>query len=344
MPKISVLMPAYNSANYIAEAINSILEQTFTDFELIIINDGSTDNTHQVITSFTDARIKYYQNDGNKGLIYTRNRQISLSNSDFIAFLDSDDISDKLRLEKQYKVLINSEKLSFVSSSFFMINEKGNIINSSNYYDFIDSQLKVVSLFLNTIATSSVMLRKSHLPTEIFRKEYPVCEDYDLWTRILVYGMGRVLPEFLVSYRVYSESICKQQPQNIFDRRNKIIINQLEYYFANHYSSDESQSHLSLIEFSLKNKLEDLPDLKNWIIKLIALNQQYKHFDEQILKQVLYERVLKKFLRLQNYNYTVFQTLNQLRKILQPKLTMELRKKELAIFMFSVAKKKFIQL
>jgi len=344
MSEISVLMPAYNSANYIAEAINSILEQTFTDFELIIINDGSTDNTHQVITSFTDARIKYYQNDGNKGLTFVRNRLLSLATCNYIAFIDSDDIAHKNRLEIEYQLLKSNNNISLVSSSVVSLDEQGNYNNLGWNFDLNTSALKTNLLFLNPIVTSTVMFKKEFLPEQKFRDDYPPCEDYDLWVRMLLNTKGIVLPNFLATYRLYFNSVSKRKADDAKNNRNKVIVDQLEYYFPNNYTQEESQSHLSLVEFSLKNKLEDLPDLKNWIIKLIALNQQYKHFDEQILKQVLYERVLKKFLRLQNYNYTVFQTLNQLRKILQPKLTMELRKKELAIFMFSVAKKKFIQL
>lgn len=340
---VSVLMPAYNSAKYIDQAIQSILAQTFSNFELIIINDGSTDNTHQVISSFSDERIKYYQNNGNKGLIYTRNKLIELSNFEFIAFLDSDDLAENTRLEKQYNILLTNDTLSFVSSSFYMIDEKNKIINEDNSYSLDSKNLKVISLFLNPVATSSVMIKKSHLPKEIFRVDYPVCEDYDLWTRIMVTGKGLVLIDFLTKYRVYTESICKQQPDNIIDRRNHIVLNQLEYYFQNQYSKEEAQLHLSLVDFSLKNNIEDLPALQFWIQKLITLNKQQQHFDEQILKQVLYERVLKKYLRLSAYNFSVYQSLLVIKKLLQPKLTFELQKKEVAILAFSVLRNKFIQ-
>ncbi|MBK8352976.1 MAG: glycosyltransferase family 2 protein [Saprospirales bacterium] len=96
---VSVLMPAYNSAKYIAQSIESILNQTFKNFELIIINDGSSDNTYDIIASYSDKRIKYFQNEGNKGLIYTRNKLIELSNFEYIAFLDSDDLAENTRLE-----------------------------------------------------------------------------------------------------------------------------------------------------------------------------------------------------------------------------------------------------
>ena len=155
MPAISVLMPAYNAATYIAQAIDSILQQTFRDFELIIVNDGSTDRTEDIVLSYQDNRIRYFKNDGNKGLIYTRNKLVELSSANFIAFLDSDDLSMNTRLERQYAKFAADERLSFVSTSFYMINEYGEIVNRDNFYDLNSEELKSTFLFLNPVATSS---------------------------------------------------------------------------------------------------------------------------------------------------------------------------------------------
>lgn len=343
MPEISVLMPAYNSAKYIAQSINSILNQTFTDFELIIVNDGSTDDTHEVISSFTDLRIRYYQNDDNKGLMFVRNRLISLTTTDYIAFIDSDDIAEKNRLEVEYNLLKTNNHISLVSSSVISLDEQGNTNNNGWKFDLNTTELKTHLLFFNPIVTSTIMFKKEILPKEIFREGYPPCEDYDLWVRMLLNNKGVVLPNFLATYRLYHSSVSKRKAEDAINNRNKVIVDQLEYYFPNNYTPNDAQIHLSLVEFSLKNTTADLPLLQDWIHKLIALNKQFNHFDEQILKQVLYERILKKYLRLTTYNYTVFQSLKNIKTFLQPKLTIELRKKELAIFAFSIAKKKFIQ-
>lgn len=344
MSEISVLMPAYNAANYIAEAINSILNQTFTNFELIIVNDGSTDNSHEIISSFNDSRIKYFQNDGNKGLAFVRNKLIELSGCKYIAFLDSDDIAENNRLEVEYNFLKSNVHIALVSSSVKSLDEHGHQDFKSWKFDLNEMQLKTHLLFYNPIVTSTVMFNKDILPKEIFRDDYPPCEDYDLWTRMLQKSKGVVLPKILATYRLHKSSVSKRKADESINNKNKVILNQLEYYFINQYSKEEETLHLSLAEFSLKNKTEDLPALQKWIQKLISLNKQYQHFEEQILKQVLYERILKKFLRLQNYNYSVFQILMQFKKELQPTLTFELRKKELAIFVFSAARRKFIQI
>jgi glycosyltransferase involved in cell wall biosynthesis len=101
-PKITVFMAAYNSENYISDSIKSILDQSFSDFELLIINDGSTDLTVDIIEKFNDPRIRLVHNDKNRGLTYTRNVALTEALGEYIAILDSDDIAVKNRLELQY--------------------------------------------------------------------------------------------------------------------------------------------------------------------------------------------------------------------------------------------------
>ena len=344
MPQISVLMPAYNAEKYIEQAINSILNQTFKDFELIIVNDGSTDKTHQLISSFIDTRIKYYQNEGNKGLAFVRNRLIQLANCPFVALLDSDDIAEPNRLEVEYNFLKNQDDLDFISSSVVVQTDDGKQNLDALKFDCNSSELKINLLFFNPIVTSTVMFKKAILPTEIFREDYPPCEDYDLWVRMLLKKKGKILPTYLAIYRSYNTSVSHRKEKEARENRNKIIVNQLEYYFPNQFSKEEEQVHLSLVEFSLKNNIDDLPELQKWITKLLALNATFQHFDDTILKQVLYERILKKLLRLKQYNSSVYKTLRQFKKQLQPTISLELRKKEIAIFVFSFLHKQIISL
>src|SRR5580698_9685158 len=100
-PKVTVLMPVYNGEKYIKEALESILQQTFIDFEFLIINDGSTDNSVSIIKSFNDNRIRLIHNEKNSGLVYSLNKGIGLSNGEYIARMDCDDVSIPERLEKQ---------------------------------------------------------------------------------------------------------------------------------------------------------------------------------------------------------------------------------------------------
>jgi glycosyltransferase involved in cell wall biosynthesis len=104
VPAVSVILPAYNCEKYIAQAIESVLQQTFTDLELIIINDGSIDKTESIILSFSDPRIIYLKNEINRGLIFTLNKAIEIAQGNYIARMDADDISLPARIGKAKKI------------------------------------------------------------------------------------------------------------------------------------------------------------------------------------------------------------------------------------------------
>lgn len=118
---ISVVLPAYNVQDTIGESIDSILSQTFTDFELIIINDGSQDNTEEVIHAYSDKRIRYYRNEKNEGLIYTLNRGLDLAQGKYIARMDADDVSLPTRFEKQVKVMEESPNIVVCGTQIILL-------------------------------------------------------------------------------------------------------------------------------------------------------------------------------------------------------------------------------
>lgn len=124
-PQITVFMAAYNQADFIKQSIDSILTQSFSDFELIVVNDGSTDDTAIIVESFTDNRIRLVNNDGNKGLIYTRNRLLTLARGEYIAILDGDDIAQPDRLKLQYNFLSANPEIALCGGHATIIDENG---------------------------------------------------------------------------------------------------------------------------------------------------------------------------------------------------------------------------
>lgn len=335
MPLVSVLMPAYNTAQFIGDAIQSILSQTFSDFELIIVNDGSTDRTEDVVLSYQDNRIRYFKNDGNKGLTYTRNRLISLSSGEYIAFIDSDDLNNVRRLELQIRMLENDKSLGFVSASATTLNND-KTRGGSWKFDLTPEQLKPYFLFNNPVVTSTMTIRKSALPDVNFREGYPPCEDYDLSVRINYHHKGLVLPVSLASYRLHVNNISFLKNDTVRENINKVVSDQLRYYFNNEYSIQEEKLHVSLSDFSIHNNIADLKSLPDWLMKIRHLNSQYTIFEPNALDNVLYERVLKKFLRLSSYNLSVIKMLWEIKKHLNPTLSVTGRVKELVIFISSV--------
>jgi glycosyltransferase involved in cell wall biosynthesis len=209
-PVISVILPAYNCEAFIHKAISSVLIQSFTDFELIIINDGSTDNSESIISSFTDPRIVYQKNDGNRGLIFTLNRAIDLARGKYIARMDADDICLPERLEKQKNYLDQHENITAVAATVDFINELGEKTGVW-YLDRITvtpEQIKKVMPSENCIAHPTVMIRSEILKKLKYKSYQKNMEDYDLWLRMLNRGylIGKI-NESLLLYRAHAASV-----------------------------------------------------------------------------------------------------------------------------------------
>jgi len=201
-PKVSVVMPSYNVELYIGHAIESILQQTFKNYELIVIDDGSTDGTAEIVRSFNDSRICYFRNEINMGISYTRNKGIELSRGEYIAWLDADDIALPRRLELQVAFLDQHSNFGLCCANAQTIDCKGNLCSDPWWKDE-GLPLEWELMWGNPIAQSSVTIRRSLLndATNRYRKEKAVSEDYDLWTRL--FGQARMirLPEVLIHYR-----------------------------------------------------------------------------------------------------------------------------------------------
>ena len=213
MIKVSVLLPVYNAASTLKESINSVIEQTFSDWELIVINDGSIDNTEEIIKSYSDSRIKYVKNETNKGLIYTLNRGISLAKGKYIARMDADDICYFERFEKQVAFMDNNPDVIICGTQIEYFGTK-----SSNYKKLIfplkDMQLKEMLATSTCFAHPSVMIKKSVLDDSgiLYNMNYKNAEDYGLWVDLASYGKYANLKEVLLRYRVSDTQIS--QPSN----------------------------------------------------------------------------------------------------------------------------------
>ena len=184
---VSVIMPAYNCEKYVVEAINSVLAQTYKNWELLVLDDGSKDNTLQTIEEFSqkDSRIKALPNGKNMGVSATRNRGIELASGDWIAFLDSDDMWEPLKLEKQFEIVENkSAEFLFTGSSY--INEEG-----EPYKGIFEVPEKVTYKKLrnqNVISCSSVLVKKKYFQNIKMERD-EMHEDYAVWLRILKLGV-----------------------------------------------------------------------------------------------------------------------------------------------------------
>ena len=224
MPKVSVLMPVYNTKEeYLREAIESILNQTFTDFEFVIINDGSTnENIEKVIKSYNDKRIRYFNQD-NHGLIYTLNKGIELCKGEYIARMDSDDISLPKRLEKQVKYLDSNSSVGVIGSwiNCFPQGKVVKLISQPKYFNLLQG---------NCFAHPSLMIRKSVLKQFNFRYgNYIHAEDYELWSRMIRYTEFCNIQEVLLNYRCHNEQISVEFSDIQAKTAKKIKQNMLDF-------------------------------------------------------------------------------------------------------------------
>lgn len=208
-PKISVLLPVYNGEKYIETAIKSILDQSLSDFELIIINDGSTDNTSTLLQEYAiiDSRIKVITNDCNKGIVHSLNSGLAISCGEYIARQDADDISFDERLEKQMSCMDDHDDVGVLGTWSESIDNDGvtSIISRPPAQSFL---IKWSLLFGNCMIHSSVLIRRSILKQLGGYDEKQIfAEDYDLWSRVSFEYRLLNLPEILVKHRLHSNRV-----------------------------------------------------------------------------------------------------------------------------------------
>ena len=189
MPKVSVIIPTYNRAEFLRSAIESALKQTFTDIEIIVSDDKSTDHTQEVVESFKDNRIKYVRNEGIKGPSATRNTAISASKGEYIAFLDDDDewIPDKL--QKQVELLDHSQPniCGVYSNRLFIDKMSGNVLSDNPGTEQLQGNLLYQLIIKSPIHTSTVVVRKRCLDKiGLFDETISYMEDRDLWIRLSI--------------------------------------------------------------------------------------------------------------------------------------------------------------
>ncbi len=228
MPKISVIMSVYNGDKYLREAVESILNQTYKDFEFIIINDGSTDDSLGILKNFQieDSRIKFVSRE-NKGLIESLNEGVKVAQGEYIVRIDADDVSLPERLQKQLKYVIDND-LAVCGTWAEGIDENGDKIYNMDYPP-VAGKVRSFTLLHNPFIHPSVIFRKDVFEkVGGYRKFFKYIEDYELWTRIVFkYKTGNI-PEALLKYRMHDGQITRKN--NLAMRVRGIFVRILALY------------------------------------------------------------------------------------------------------------------
>jgi glycosyltransferase involved in cell wall biosynthesis len=205
--RVSIILPIYNAELFLGTALRSILDQTFVDFELIAINDGSTDNSADILASFHDNRLRIINNDGNKGLIHTLNKGLDEAKGKYIARMDADDVALPNRLEIQLKRLAENPSIVLIGTNMEQIDSRGLTVG---YIDYPETDMSI----RETLKTHSafghptvIFDKKAAIEVGGYRGEFKHCEDYDLWLRLSTKGELANVQIPLLRYRIHSNQI-----------------------------------------------------------------------------------------------------------------------------------------
>ncbi len=215
-PKISVIMPNYNCWKYLGEAIESILNQSFSDLEFIIIDDWSTDDSWEIIQKYAkiDKRIKAYKNEQNMHIVYSRNRALQLAAWEYIAFLDSDDAAypERLQIQLDFMELPENSKIGICGTNFDIINTTSQKIWEKKFPRTHQECIESI-WYRNPFGQNTVLIRKKCFDKVWFyNNNYKNAEDLDMWIRMWKYFKLYNIQQNLSKYRVFwGNSIIKQQ-------------------------------------------------------------------------------------------------------------------------------------
>lgn len=196
-------MLTYNRADYIALALESALAQTYPNWELIILDDGSTDNTAQIVAGYHDPRIRYIKDTTNKGLFARRHESLSYAQGEFVAILDSDDIwIDPQKLDKQVAYLTDHPDCVVVGTFITLIDNHGATIGATTYFT-TDKNIRDHLLIRNQFANSSVLMRKQALDKTAGYRDFAPCEDLELFLQLGQFGTFANLTDYTLAYRTH---------------------------------------------------------------------------------------------------------------------------------------------
>jgi glycosyltransferase involved in cell wall biosynthesis len=289
-PKVTVLMPVYNGEKYIGKAIDSILCQTFSNFEFLIINDGSTDQSANIVNSYNDSRIILIHNERNIRLISTLNKGLKIARGQYIARMDCDDISLPERLMRQYDFMEKNLDVGIVGSWMQIVDENEIPIRLVRY-TAPPEQIPSILLFDNYFSHPSVFIRRSCLPSEGYRLFFDYAEDYDLWVRVAENSKLCNLQQVLIKYREHSSNTSQANTKIVENTVHKIMSYQLKN-IGIYPTEKDLELHYRIGQLKVKFSYLFLEDVESWLFKIYSSNKIVQYYDDVSLKKIIAERWL----------------------------------------------------
>ena len=286
-PEISLIMSVYNGEDYLAEAIDSVINQTFKDWELIIINDCSTDTTSEILEKYAslDERIKVYTNEVNLRLPSSLNKAMTYAQGKYIARMDADDICLPERLEKQFEFMEENESVALSSCRFMTL--KNGVISSGGCGGKNDSEsVKALLLVTNPILHPGIIAKADVIKNLGYDKNFTCTEDMELWTRFVLAGYKvEIMSEYLMLYRLHD----KQITETTLEKQHREVVAIQRQYCAKllEAMNDKQEAfYISGIYFRDNKDINEFCAFYKWLKKV---NNRTKAIDKEALNYAMFE-------------------------------------------------------
>jgi len=300
-PLVSVVMPVYNGERYLKEAIESVLFQTYKNLELVVVDDGSTDASKSIISSYSDSRIRLVENTKNSGIVFTRNKGLLAAQGEYIATLDCDDIALPERIENQVNFLEKNPDYALCGSFYQIMDASGKLLGKMR---MPTSNRDIVTYLTvgNCYCNSTIMVR-SNLAKELkYTTGYDIVEDYELWYRISQKMKIAILPFLGTYYRVHGNNISVSKMNDMFSRVKKIYTRVL-FDSSIEFTEHELELHANWLNgnFVFFNSRESIVELDSWSAKFYEGITRNATYDSRLLFELVSEKWLYVLFKTKHY-------------------------------------------
>ena len=288
--RLTVLLPVYNGAAFVQEALTSILEQTFSEFEFLIIDDGSTDATYEILSSCRDPRIRLLRNHNNLGLARSLNRGLTVARGQYIARMDADDVSWRHRLRVQTDFMDAHPEVGVCGAWIEVI---GDGVKQVWRYPSDHDTIRTRLLFESTLAHPVVMMKRRLLEDKrlSYDESFAAAQDYELWSRAARGGVLANLSEVLLTHRLHGEQVGQRKAESQQAGAAKVRANLL-HQMGMSPTSDEFQTHQAISSWMWGTDPEFPEKANAWLQRLVHVNRHTHTYPKVILEQVVGERWL----------------------------------------------------
>lgn len=271
-PIISIVMPVYNGDSYLGEAMDSVLSQTYPHFELLVVDDGSTDNTLSIARSYEDSRIRIIETANHSGITNALNTGLQHVAGQYIARMDADDVCSRWRLEHQIAFMEAHPNVLLCGTNMHLLFTNRTLTLPSEHED-----IRAHLLFSNCISHPTVMIRAHQFS---YPSDYPNAEDYALWAVMVETGVFHNLPDALYSWRIHDAQVSTVKYEQ-GRASGKEIHRMLLSKFGVPFTEEELSMHTNFQRFIGTRVLE------TWLEKLLEYNRQHPYYDQSALSNVV---------------------------------------------------------